>query len=329
MVARAVDIPELVQKARAGRPRAVARLISLVEDRHSCTPEVMATLAPYTGHTRVVGVTGNSGVGKSTLVAALVGALREQDQRVGVLTVDPSSSLGGGALLGDRVRMQMHALDPEVFIRSMATRGQPGGLAPALPQALHVLEAAGYEVVLVETAGTGHDDLGVTSLADSTVVVTVPGVGDGVQLAKAGVMESADVLVLNRADAPGGDEVLRELRNAARASARGADRGADSGADRGADRVWCPPVVRIAAREGHGVEGLVTVLRHHETWLVETGELADRRTLRALREIESLLRGSAARAVPVEPARLRELAVEVAAGRTDPFTAVARLTAAS
>src|ERR687889_1474266 len=190
-VARAVDVPTLVEQARAGRPRAVARLVSLVEDASPALREVMAALAPHAGRAHVIGVTGSPGVGKSTTTSALVSALREREVRVGVLAVDPSSPFSGGALLGDRVRMQDHALDPGVYIRSMATRGHLGGLSWATPQALRVLDAAGCDVVLVETVGVGQSEVEVASLADTTLVLLAPGMGDGIQAAKAGILEVA------------------------------------------------------------------------------------------------------------------------------------------
>jgi LAO/AO transport system ATPase len=209
---READVAALVEHARAGRPRAVARLISLVENDSPVLREVAAALAPYGGHAQVVGLTGAPGVGKSTLTSALVSALRADGKRVGVLAVDPSSPFSGGALLGDRVRMQEHATDDGVFIRSMASRGQLGGLSAAVPQALRVLDAARCDVVLVETVGVGQAEVEVASLADTTLLVLAPGFGDGIQAAKAGVIEIADVFVVNKADRDGADQVVRDLR---------------------------------------------------------------------------------------------------------------------
>ncbi|MDT7582239.1 MAG: GTPase, partial [Pseudonocardiales bacterium] len=183
------DVRELVGRARDGDARAVARLISLVEDESPLLREVMAVLAPYAGHAQVVGITGAPGVGKSTSTSALVGELRGAGKRVGVLAVDPSSPFSGGALLGDRVRMQDHALDREVYIRSMASRGHLGGLAWTTPQALRVLDAAGCDVILIETVGVGQSEVEVAGLADTTLVLLAPGMGDGIQAAKAGILE--------------------------------------------------------------------------------------------------------------------------------------------
>ncbi len=206
-----VDVPQLVEQARQGRPRAVARLISLVEGASPELREVMAALAPLTGNAYVVGLTGSPGVGKSTTTSALVTAYRKTGKRVGVLAVDPSSPFSGGALLGDRVRMSEHASDPGVYIRSMATRGHLGGLAWAAPQAIRVLDAAGCDVVLVETVGVGQSEVEIASQADTSVVLLAPGMGDGIQAAKAGILEIGDVYVVNKADRDGADATAREL----------------------------------------------------------------------------------------------------------------------
>src|SRR4051794_31934695 len=198
-----MDVATLVAQAREGKPRAVARLISMVEDASPKLPEVMAALAPLAGNAYVIGLTGSPGVGKSTSTTALVSAYRALGRRVGVLAVDPSSPFSGGALLGDRVRMQEHATDPGVYIRSMASRGHLGGLAWSTPQALRVLDAAGCDVVIVETVGVGQSEVEIASMADSTVVLLAPGMGDGIQAAKAGILEIGDLYVVNKADRDG------------------------------------------------------------------------------------------------------------------------------
>src|SRR6478672_2920420 len=213
MTRRAVDVPALIEAARAGSPRAVARLISLVEDGHPALREVMAALAPHTGKAHIIGITGSPGVGKSTSTNALVGAFRKQGMRIGILAVDPSSPFSGGALLGDRVRMQDHALDPDVYIRSMASRGHLGGLSWTTPQALRVLDAAGCDVILVETVGVGQSEVEVAGLADTTIVLLAPGMGDGIQAAKAGILEIGDIYVVNKADRDGADTLRRDLRS--------------------------------------------------------------------------------------------------------------------
>ncbi|WNV74579.1 methylmalonyl Co-A mutase-associated GTPase MeaB [Geodermatophilus sp. DSM 44513] len=311
-----VDVADLVARARDGEARAVARLISLVEDAGPALPEVAAALAPHGGRAQVVGLTGAPGVGKSTTTTALVGVLRGRGLRVGVLAVDPSSPFSGGALLGDRVRMQDHAGDDGVYIRSMATRGHLGGLAWATPQALRVLDVAGCDVVLVETVGVGQSELEVASLADTTLVLLAPGMGDGIQAAKAGILEVADVLVVNKADREGADRTVRDLRSALALGGRHEAPGA-----------WCPPVVRTVATAGTGVEDLARALAEHRAWLASSGEGDRRRAARAAREIEAVaLTGLRERMGQVRgSAALGALAAQVVAGRTDPFRAAALL----
>ena len=292
----------------------MARLISLVEDGHPALREVMALLAPDAGRAHVVGVTGAPGVGKSTTTDALIRAHRAVGHRVGVLAVDPSSPFSGGALLGDRIRMSDHAADPEVFIRSMASRGHLGGLSWAAPQALRVLDAAGCDVVLLETVGVGQSEVEVAGTADTTLVLLAPGMGDGIQAAKAGILEVADVLVVNKADREGADRTVRDLRHAAQLGA-----GADPGG-------WRVPVVRTVATDGTGVDDLMAAVEAHRTWLGTDG-LRGRRVRRASREIEGLaLEALRARVGGLSgDSRLEALADEVVAGRTDPYAAADRL----
>jgi len=310
-VGRSVDVGVLVDRARTGDPRAVARLISLVEDASPALREVMATLAPLTGSARVIGLTGSPGVGKSTTTSAVVGALRRRSLRVGVLAVDPSSPFSGGALLGDRVRMQEHALDPEVYIRSMASRGHLGGLSWSTPQALRVLDAAGCDVVLVETVGVGQSEVEVAGLADTTVVLLAPGMGDGVQAAKAGILEVGDVFVVNKADREGAGATVRDLRQML-SLAEGSDAG------------WTPPVLTTVASRGEGLDELMAALDEHWAWLAGP-ELHRRRTTRAAAEIEAIalaaLRSRLGDLRGAEPGGLADLAADVVAGRTDPWAA--------
>lgn len=309
-------MPTLVERAREGDARAVARLISLVEDASPVLREVMAALVPHAGHAQVVGVTGSPGVGKSTTTAAVVGALRARGRRVGVLAVDPSSPFSGGALLGDRVRMQEHALDPGVYIRSMASRGHLGGLSWATPQALRVLDAAGCDVVLVETVGVGQSEVEVAGLADTTVVLLAPGMGDGVQAAKAGILEVGDLYVVNKADRDGAPQVRRELRGMLDLAER-------------PEGVWRPPVVMTVASRGEGVEELVDALEQHRAHLEAGDGLVRRRERRARDEIEAIavtaLR-SRWRGVHEHDA-LDGLAADVVAGRSDPYAAADALLA--
>ncbi len=309
------DPAELVARARAGDSRAVARLITLVENASPLLRPVMAALAPYAGTATVVGLTGAPGVGKSTTTAALVSAYRALGRRVGVLAVDPSSPFSGGALLGDRVRMQEHATDPGVYMRSMASRGHLGGLAWSTPQALRVLDAAGCDVVLVETVGVGQSEVEVADLADSTLVLLAPGMGDAVQAAKAGVLEIGDVYVVNKADRDGADATVRELQGML---ALGERRGPGD---------WRPPIVRAVATRGEGIDEVVAALERHREWLAKGGGLHARRHRRAAREVEAIaLTGLRERLDKRDGGReLARLADLVVAGRLDPYTAADRL----
>jgi LAO/AO transport system kinase len=306
-----------VEGARSGNARAVARLISLVENASPQLRDVMAALMPHVGHACVVGLTGSPGVGKSTSTAALVKAYRAQGARVGVLAVDPSSPFSGGALLGDRVRMMDSATDPEVFIRSMASRGHLGGLSWSTPQAVRVLDAAGCDVVLVETVGVGQAEVEIASLADTTLVLVAPGMGDAIQAAKAGILEVADVFVVNKADRDGADQTARDLRHML------------SLGERRDPQDWQPPIVKTVAARSEGVDDVVDAVGRHRQWLAESGRLDAKRRARAVDEIEAIavtalrermgdLRGGA---------QLDELAGQVVAGVTDPYSAADRLVA--
>jgi LAO/AO transport system kinase len=309
-------VPELVERARSGDARAVARLISLVEDESPLLREVMAGLAPYTGNAQIVGITGSPGVGKSTSTSALVKAVRATGRRVGVLAVDPSSPFSGGALLGDRVRMQDHALDREVYIRSMASRGHLGGLSWSTPQALRVLDAAGCDVVLVETVGVGQSEVEIAGLADTTLVLLAPGMGDGIQAAKAGILEIGDVYVVNKADRDGAEAVRRDLRTMIALT----DRDADD---------WRPPIALTVAQTGQGVDEVVERIEAHRLWMETTGELQRRRVRRARDEVEAIAVTSLRRRWGDVHRRteLDQLAEQVADGKSDPYTAADSLLA--
>ncbi len=312
---RDADPGELVDRARSGEARAVARLISLVEDGSPLVRDVIEQLAPYAGHAHIVGLTGSPGVGKSTITSALVTVLRERDKRVGVLAVDPSSPFTGGALLGDRVRMQGHATDSMVYIRSMSSRGHLGGLSWSTPQALRVLDGAGCDIVLVETVGVGQSEVEIAGLADTTVVMLAPGMGDGIQAAKAGILEIGDLYVVNKADRDGAHQVVRELRTMLNFGE--------------ADPVWRPRILSTVAQKGEGIADLLDAIEEHHRVLVETGRLEERRRARARDEVEAIaltevrqrfdsLHGSA---------DLDRLAADVAGGDLDPYTAADRLLA--
>ena len=310
----AVDVSELVGQARAGKARAVGRLISLVEDESPLLREVMAELAPYAGHAHVVGITGAPGVGKSTSTSALVTALRAAGKRVGVLAIDPSSPFSGGALLGDRVRMSDHATDPGVFIRSMASRGHLGGLAWSTPQALRVLDASGFDVVVVETVGVGQSEVAVARTADTTVVLLAPGMGDGIQAAKAGILEIGDVYVVNKADRDGAATVRRDLRGMLSLTER-------------PEGSWRPPVLLMSAQLGEGVPEVVAKLEEHHAWARSSGSLQRRRVRRAKDEVEAIAVTALRRRWTgvSDRTELDGLAEQVVAGELDPYAAADRL----
>ncbi|HTT54243.1 MAG TPA: methylmalonyl Co-A mutase-associated GTPase MeaB [Streptosporangiaceae bacterium] len=306
----------LVRRARDGDVRALGRLVSLVENGAPELRPVMRELAPLTGQARVLGLTGAPGVGKSTVTGALVAAYRERGLRVAVLAVDPTSPFTGGALLGDRIRMQQHATDRGVFIRSMASRGHLGGLAGAAPQALRVLDAAGFELILVETVGVGQDEVEIASLADSTLVIVAPGLGDAIQAAKAGILEIADVFVVNKSDKPGAQETVRDLRGMIAMGQYGAGD-------------WKPPIVSTVASAGEGIAELAAKLDRHAAWLGASGQGERRRLARARGEITVLALAQLRQRMGGLPgdSPIDELAGRVAAGELDPYSAADELIA--
>jgi LAO/AO transport system kinase len=313
-VAERVEPEALVSAASGGNPRALARLISLVENGSAQLRGVMRLIAPRTGQARVIGLTGAPGVGKSTVTGALVRAYRDAELRVGVLAVDPTSPFTGGALLGDRVRMQDHATDRGVFIRSMASRGHLGGLSWAAPQAMQILDAAGFDVIMVETVGVGQAEVAIASLADTTLVIVAPGMGDSVQAAKAGILEIADIFVVNKSDRPGAQEAIRDLRTMLAMASYG-------------EGAWKPPIVAASAASGEGIGDLVAHLNAHAAWLAESGEGERRRVARAREEITALAVAQVRERLGALPgeARLEDLASQVASGKLDPYSAADEL----
>lgn len=278
----------------------------------------MAALAPHSGNAHIIGITGSPGVGKSTSTNALVAAFRARGKRIGVLAVDPSSPFSGGALLGDRVRMQDHALDPDVYIRSMASRGHLGGLSWTTPQALRVLDAAGCDVILIETVGVGQSEVEIAGLADTTLVLLAPGMGDGIQAAKAGILEIGDIFVVNKADREGADATVRDIRHMI------------SLGDRTEPGLWRPPVLKTVAAKNEGIDEVMEALDKHVAWMEKTGTLRDRRVRRAGDEIESIaLQQLRARMGDLRHGNgVDELAADVVDGRTDPYAAADQVVAA-
>jgi LAO/AO transport system kinase len=303
----------LVARAREGDKHATARLLSVVENEEPGAADALRELYPLTGKARVIGVTGPPGGGKSTLVNRLAGAYREQGDRVAVVAVDPSSPFSGGALLGDRIRMSERFLDDGLFIRSMASRGHSGGLARSTSRVVNVLDAIGYGVVLVETVGVGQEEVDVIRVVDTVVLVTVPGLGDDIQAIKAGVLEIADVLVVNKADRPGADETARDL---AQMLTLGKMRTS-----------WKPPIVRTVAASGENVPQLVEAIEKHRAWAAENGERERRRRDTARAEVEDLLREALVRRLRdrLGEERVDRMVARVAERAIDPYAAVEEL----
>ena len=272
---------DLVAQLLQGDKRALARVISLVERDDPQVPGILAELRPRTGHAYLVGVTGPPGSGKSTLTDVMIEALRKREKSVGVLAVDPNSPFTGGAVLGDRVRMQRHALDPGVYVRSMGARGHLGGLAGASRNVSRVLDAYGLDYVVLETVGVGQSELEVSSLSDTTVVVVNPSQGDEIQAIKAGILEIADIFVVNKADLPGADRAARQLRDTYSSEMKEGD--------------WLPPIVKTVATKGEGVDELLEVIEKHREYVKASGLLEERRRRRLRDEVLDLVSEKARR----------------------------------
>ena len=300
----------MTQGVLAGDRRAVARAISMVEDGAPELAELSAGLFAHTGRAATIGLTGAPGVGKSSLAGELVRAAREHELSVAVLAIDPTSPFTGGALLGDRLRMQEHATDPGVFVRSMATRGHLGGMALAAPEAVRILEASGRDLVMVETVGVGQAEVDVAAATDTTLVVVSPGWGDAVQVAKAGILEIADVFVVNKADREGAGEAVRDLKNMIRM---------------GPEFPWTPPVIETSAVERTGIDQLWDKVQEHHKAQEASGRLQEKRRARLLIEVERLaaeqLRGGLRAHLDAWP----DLADDLEARRTDPYQAATLL----
>jgi LAO/AO transport system kinase len=300
----------LVEAVRTGDRRALARAITLVENGDELAYQVVHDLYPETGHAYAVGLTGPPGVGKSSLVSGLIRIARAQEQTVGVISVDPSSPFTQGALLGDRIRLTEHFLDPDVFIRSMGTRGHLGGLAETTLQALLVLDAAHKDVVYLETVGTGQSEVGVLAIADTVVLALMPGSGDSIQALKAGIMEIPDVIAINKMDHPMAKTMMNEVRQVLSLGPRDG---------------WRPPIVLTEAMRGEGLETLAEKIAEHRAWLDAEGELERRRRRNLAREVFQVASARARRhieqAVGDDP-ELRRLLHEVQERKLDPLTAV-------
>jgi LAO/AO transport system kinase len=303
----------LAQRVLTGDVRAAARLMRLIDDVQPEAEQALRELWPKTGRARIVGITGNPGAGKSTLVDQLVGLLRKQGRSVGVLAVDPTSPFTGGAILGDRIRMQDHALDSGVFIRSLATRGQLGGLSRATSDCARVLDAMGKDVVLIETVGVGQDEVEICRLAHTTVVVVVPGLGDDIQAIKAGILEVADLFAVNKSDREGADRTVRDLRSMLELN---------SATGREAEHEIA--IVKCVASRGEGVEQLWAEIDSHYQYLKGGPALLRRETQRARSELVEVLRerllGVALQKLAAQGAQLDDLALRIARRETDPYS---------
>jgi LAO/AO transport system kinase len=313
-VARALDPAAAVGRARQGDRRSLARLITAVEDRSDAAVEVGRRFAPLAGGAHVVGITGAPGVGKSTTTSALIAEWRRRGRTVGVIAIDPSSPFTGGALLGDRIRMAEHSTDPGVFIRSMAARGQLGGLSAATPGAVRVLDGCGFDIVVVETVGVGQNEVDVVRYADTVLILMAPGMGDRIQANKAGLLEVGDIIAVNKSDRPGAPATRRELR------AMISNKPLPAG-------TWRPPVLGITAADGTGIGDLVDTVDQHRAAALESGDLQQRRTARAAAEVSSLAEEEVAQRIHRRSSTLMGLAGQVGDGSLDPHAAADRLLA--
>jgi LAO/AO transport system kinase len=306
-------VEELLAGARGGRIADIARLVSIVENEEAPAADVVRATYAHTGRAMIVGFTGPPGAGKSTLVSAMTAAYRQTGARVAVVAVDPSSPYTGGAILGDRIRMRDLYLDAGVFIRSMANRGNSGGLARATRRVVSLLDALGFDVVLVETVGVGQQEIDVVRVVDTVCLLTIPGAGDDIQAIKAGIMEIADVLVVNKADRPGVDQTIRDLMHMLTLGTPRLD--------------WRTPVIKTSALENQGIEELIDAIKKHRAWALGSGE-AHKRNLEAMRsEVQTLLREKVLRnlAARLSLEKVDEVVLRVVDKTLDPYAAVDEL----
>jgi LAO/AO transport system kinase len=305
----------LISAVRSGDPRALARAISTIENRAPGWSDLLKALFPDTGKARVIGLTGAPGAGKSTLVDQLAKLYRKQSRSVGIIAVDPTSPYTGGAILGDRIRMQDHFADPGIYIRSMATRGSLGGLARTTADVATVLDASGRDVILIETVGVGQDEVDIVRLAEITVVILVPGMGDDVQSIKAGIMEIADIFVINKSDREGAERVEREIRALQSLAIR--------------HDGWTPPIVKTVASEGTGVQELAAAIGEYESYLQKENRALQKSVENWQERLVEMLRDSMLEKARVQlgDGNLANLAVEIAQHKRDPYTLIEEIAA--
>ncbi len=304
------NFESLIKQLRSGDSRALARAISTVENRTPGWSELLKALFPHTGHARILGLTGPPGAGKSTLVDQLARCYRKQNNTVGIIAVDPTSPYTGGAILGDRIRMQEHFSDPGIYIRSMATRGSLGGLARATTDVATVLDASGRDLIMIETVGVGQDEVDIVRLADITVVILVPGMGDDVQSIKAGIMEIADIFVINKSDREGAERVEREIRALQSLALR-----SDS---------WTPPIVKTVASEGAGIEDVATAVSDYGAYLQKENLIQKKKTQNWQERLLEMLRDALLERAREELGNgaVAGYAAEVAEHKRDPYSLV-------
>ncbi len=305
----------LIDSLRSGDARTLARAISIVENRAPGWSDLLKALFPHTGKSRVIGLTGAPGAGKSTLVDQLAKLYRKQNRAVGIIAVDPTSPYTGGAILGDRIRMQDHFADPGIYIRSMATRGSLGGLARTTADVATVLDASGRDMILIETVGVGQDEVDIVRLADITVVILVPGMGDDVQSIKAGIMEIADIFVINKSDREGAERVEREIRALQSLATR--------------HDGWTPPVVKTVASQGKGVQELAAAVAEYESYLQKENRALRKSVENWQERLIEMLRDTMLEKARAQLAdgSIGKLAAEVAEHKRDPYTLIEEIAA--
>ncbi|KPU62631.1 GTPase [Thermococcus sp. EP1] len=305
-------IDELIERMLKGDKRATARLITFVENNEEKAREIVKKIYPYTGRAYIIGITGPPGSGKSTLVDKLIKKAREEGKVVGVIAIDPTSPFTGGALLGDRIRMQRHSTDPGVFIRSMATRGSLGGLAKATNDAIKILDAYGCDVIFVETVGVGQIEVDIVKTADTVVLVTVPGLGDDIQAIKAGLMEIADIFVVNKADKEGAEATMFEL-----------ELMLDLEKEKWNKKGWRPSIVSTIAFTNKGIEQLWEAINKHREFLLSSGEIEKKRKFRVEEEIKAIVSSTIARKIGEKMGEddIATLIEKIAKREIDPYSA--------